>query len=327
MADVFDKARHVDLPGLAAHLGRHDGSGVTSPCCAGESVSTWQDDHDVWRWRCEGCSSGGTAIDFVAKERSLPPLRAARCIMAILAKAPTLALQQGARRVVDVDACASAVAAVLNAERLDGAVVDYLAGRGISPATTRRAFADGWLRTLPADPRAATEFLFKVIGRKVLDASGLLRKNGSVMVSKMPLVFVTADAGAMEFRPIEADGGPKAIQAGLAKTPIATRMSASTDHCVALGSGMEMLAYLELGLADDNDVLMGECGAGSWRETWATWLTTQSPAIVTATVAMTEGPEATRVHDGFVRAGMRTEIASPPGQGDWGVSLAMLCAA
>lgn len=326
MADVFDKARHVNLPDLAAHLGRHDGSGVTSPCCAGQSVSTWQDDHDVWRWRCDGCSSGGTAIDFVAKERSLPPLRAARCIMAILAKAPSLALPQAARRTVDTDACAAAVAAVLNAERLDGEVVDYLAGRGISHAVTRHAFAEGWLRTLPADPRAATEFLFKVIGRKALDASGLLRKNGSVMVSKMPLIFVTADAGAMEFRAIESDGGPKAIQAGLAKTPIATRVPANADRCIALGSGMEMLAYLELGLADANDVLMGECGAGSWRESWVAWLTAQSQLVTRATIAMTEGQEATRVHDGFVRAGMQTEVTPPPGQGDWGFSLSMLAA-
>lgn len=326
MNGVFEEAKCVDLPALAAYLGlRPSGGAIESPCCGGHRVSMTRDRGRPWRWRCEGCGSGGTAIDFVGRVRNLPPLRAARSVVATVRKHPELVLAVEAESSVDAGACAEVAAALVNMERLDAGVVAYLSDRGVSEAVVRDAFAEGWLRSLPhGDPERVSDLLVRAVGGLCLEAAGLLRLDGTVTIDRMPLVFVTADAAAAEFRRVDGTAGPKAIQVGVARTPIASPGSPTTTQCVVVGSGMEMLAYRELGLVGSDATLLGGCGPDSWRGTWVEWLAERRPLVNRVEVALKAGPELARVQAGFASAGLVARASAPPGDSDWGETLAVV---
>ncbi|MEY2152268.1 hypothetical protein AB7849_15290 [Rhodanobacter sp. 115] len=331
MFDVFSEAKAASLPSLVEYLGYRESGEFRSPCCKGHTVAITLGFDGVWKWRCTACRSGGTVVDFVAKARNLPPIKAARSVIATMTKRPDMRMIRSQQRTapVDSDACAEIARTIAARDVLDPEVEAYLVRRGVDASRIKRAFGEGWLRTLPCSPEAGERWLFDNVGRATLERAGVVR-SGMIPVARLPLVFLTADASACEFRAItEIRGTPKAIQVGRAMTPIASVGAGFVpQRVVMLASGMEMLAYSQAGSQEPTDVLIGECGADSMRGTWIAWLNDRFPAIDTAKISVREDRNIGRAEACFKVAGFRVELERLAATaGDWCDRLPSRCAA
>lgn len=325
MFDVFREAKAASLPSLVEYLGLRVDGEFRSPCCSGNIVTITLGFDGVWKWRCAGCKGGGTVVDFVAKARNLPPIKAARSVIATMTKRPDMRMIGSEHRVAQVDpeACAAIAYAIAARKDINPEVLAYLGQRGIGSSMVERAFHDGWLRTLPSSPEVAERWLVDVVGRSTLERAGVFRGD-MIPMARFPLVFLTADRSACEFRSmVDQRGAPKAIQVGRAMTPISAGAGGFVAQRVVLvASGMEMLAYLQAGEQKPVDLLIGECGADSMRGSWMAWLADHYPAINWAKVSVRADRSTARVEACFKVAGYTVELEHVPATvGDWGDSL------
>lgn len=281
-AETFAQARRADLPALwsaTGHSLKRSGYRLVSCYCpaCGESkredkVSLSKDD-GIWRWRCFACQQGGSTVDFVARIDSIDPLDAARKIVG--GTMPQQAVK-AAERVTDRTKTADpevseAFAASINAMRKHGlnpAVVNYLASRGIRPETARRAHSAGLLVTLPPDPEESAIWLEANVGKALMMKAGLWSKRWPAAAYR-PLIFAGPTSEVAEFRALKRqEDSAKAIQFGRQDHPLLLKPQGEVKRIITVEGGVDLLSLVDMG-EDENSLLVGLYGTGSWREAWA----------------------------------------------------------
>lgn len=282
-AEAFKRAREADLPSLWAATGKplaSSGSRLVSswcPCCGDGSrkdrVSVSKDD-GIWRWRCFGCQQGGTAVDFVARIESIDPIEAARRIVGgkvTVATQPVVHAEKAVRKTGSPEATAAFIASIdaMRKHGLNDVVVDYLASRGIRRETAQRAHAAGLLITLPATPEESAAWLEANVGKTRMAEAGLWSKRWPAAAFR-PLIFAGPTSEVAEFRSLGSDGdSPKAVQFGRQDYPLLLKpASGKIDRVIVVEGGVDLLSVVDMG-EDDNAMLVGLYGTGSWRESWA----------------------------------------------------------
>lgn len=236
----------------------------------------------VWRWKCFGCQQGGTAVDFVARVEGLDPIKAAHRIIEGLV--PASAAPQPAApedRKNSEDSTIKAFVDCIRAIRQHGVnpfVAQHLLGRGIRPETTERAFQAGLLATLPTNPETAAAWLDAKVGRSLMAAAGLWSKRWPAAAYR-PLIFVGPGMEVAEFRVLKTDdGAPKAIQFGRQNFPLVLRPSGEVRRVVIVEGGVDLLSMMDMG-EDQDTLLVGLYGTGSWRDAWAKRIAAKYPEV------------------------------------------------
>lgn len=290
-AEAFKRAREADLPSLWAATGKpllSSGSRLVSSWCpcpgCGEGsrkdrVSLSKED-GIWRWKCFACEQGGTAVDFVARLEGLDPIEAARRITGgNMAMKPVPAAAQAVRKPANPRAGEAFVECLqaMRKHRLDPVVLDYLGSRGIREATCRRAFDAGLLITLPPTPEEAAAWLEANVGRARMGEAGLWSKRWPAAAFR-PLIFAGPTSEVAEFRSLGGGGdSPKAVQFGRQDYPLLLKpISGEIERIIVVEGGVDLLSLVDMG-EDDNAMLVGLYGTGSWREGWAKKIVSKYP--------------------------------------------------
>lgn len=340
-AEAFKLAREADLPALWAasghDLGRSGGRLTSSyaPCCGEGSrkdrVSITKE-AGIWRWKCFACDQGGTAIDFVARRERIDPIEAARKIVG--GSLPTqdvpIAKKIESKPKGSPEVTAAFVKS-MNAMRkhgLDSLVVDYLGSRGIREETAKRAHASGLLITLPPTPQDAALWLEGKVGKALMKEAGLWSGRWPAAAYR-PLIFVGPTAEVAEFRSLGAEpGSPKAIQFGRQDYPLLFKPVGEVKRIVVVEGGVDLLSMIDMG-EDENSLLVGLYGTGSWRDSWAKKIAQKYAKAewAIATDADVDGEKcAIRISDQVEALGLKHRRWRPFVGKDWNDSLKAIAA-
>lgn len=335
-AEIFEKARQADLPAIWAATGhalQRSGYRLVSsyaPCC-GESKRkdkvSLSKEEGIWRWRCFGCQQGGTAVDFVARHERLDPMDAAKKIVGGMmpVKRINTATIPERKPTGDQEVRAAFVASMeaMRKHGLDPIVVQYLGSRGIREETARRAHEAGLLITLPATPEEAAIWLEAKVGKTLMGKAGLWTKRWPAAAFR-PLVFVGPTSEVAEFRSLGVqEGSPKAIQFGRQDYPLLFRPAGEVKRIVVVEGGVDLLSMIDMG-EDENSLLVGLYGTGSWRESWARRIVRKYPEAEwrIATDADNDGEKcAKRIAEHVNALGVRHRRWAPFVGKDWNDAL------
>lgn len=160
------------------------------------------------RWHCHSCDFDGDVIDAAEKyfnARSeyeaaamLSDLRhdtdTRRCPLPVLAKPKR-----------DQEAIKLVITKLLDAQTSDPdkVVVEYLESRGIRQELVEEAVQRKFLVTLPGNATKSLRFLLDLIGKDLLDESGIWKEGSQCpAIVYRPLAFVSADKRSIEFRQV-----------------------------------------------------------------------------------------------------------------------------
>jgi len=145
-------------------------------------------------------------------------------------------------------------------------VQEYLLGRGISLEVQQRAVDQGLLRSLPSTNATDNfQFLKGLCGVDQLEAAGLLTgEKRFAPASYRPLIFVSKDGQAMEFRLVreKTSAESKVIRYGL-MSPF--WFKSSQTRLLIVEGAMDLLSALEL---NGTSSIIGLPGASSWSIDW-----------------------------------------------------------
>lgn len=186
-------------------------------------------------------------------------------------------------------------------------VQEYLLERGISLKVQQRAVDQGLLRSLPSTNATDNfQFLKGLCGMDQLEAAGLLTGDKRFApASYRPLVFVSKDGQAMEFRLIRDRTAleSKVIRYGL-MSPF--WFEASQARLLIVEGAMDLLSALEL---NGTSSIMGLPGASSWSMDWfAPWA---GKKVVLALDSDKAGQDAVHGHTdqyGKCTAGLKSQL-------------------
>ncbi len=159
------------------------------------------------KWHCFACEDRGDVIDAASKFYGVSPAKAAMQ----LANAPepekrTRVVVPQERPVVrDQVAITQVIELLLKAQKApDGSCLEYLAKRGINKDVALAAVMKKMMITLPGDPNVALRYLLDVVGRELLEKSGIWKEGSKApAIVYRPLAFVSNDKQGIEFRLIK----------------------------------------------------------------------------------------------------------------------------
>lgn len=298
MTDLFEAARRaVELPELwrryglpltAKSNGRRYETGYT-PCCGQmnrpDAGSLYVDrNKDEWRWHCFHCGKGGSAIDLMVEMDSITHLQAAQRLVReaggyqviqqrepISAPTPKFTDAEKQRAVREI------VKIFLASKTNHETTLRYLTeDRGISRRTVDEALRRGLLRTLPRDPDEAASWLDLHVGKKLLEASGMLTRRRPAAAYR-PIVFIPPGGTCLEFRVADTQyTAPKALQYGNQTYPLVWMPIGKVKHVMPLEGGIDMLSVVDLGLTEDT-MILGMLGVGAWQDRWVDSIQSRYP--------------------------------------------------
>lgn len=344
--NLFEQARRLHLPSLWKAMGlklkMHGQKGQSGFCphCGpasqrDDATSLFQTAAGIWRWHCFRCGSHGTTIDLVALVEHCSAADAARKLATerslTAASAVPDVVSSTPRTRSDPEAVAMIVARLREYTRamLHRDVADYLERRGIRRATQAHMADHGLLLHLPADPRQADALLRTVVGTELLAAAGLIRDaahKGFTAAAFRPLVFVSHDERALEFRSISATArGPKALQYGDPFAPLMLYPSKRVSSIMLVEGGVDLMSawqmFTDQGRGQET-LFVGFFGASKWRMQWLDALHIQHPdaEFVIATDADKAGDEAATNIRKALPATARCRRLRPQ-HGDWNLDL------
>lgn len=256
--------------------------GGTSP----NALSVFVGNDGYWRWKCQSCGAGGTAIDWmIAVSGNMSALDAAKAAVGGLigaqAPAPAMTREAVAKNAEEAAEKTRAMGHVLQRLRglggyADEQVVAYLRSRAITGATVGIAGRAGILRTLPGEPYRAHRFLCDVLGdaehsgEAWLKLSGLMKPDAKMTaLAYRPLLFLGGTW--LEARIIHPPKGdePKSIRYGVTSTPLSIREGKPEDVTLVttVEGPIDFLSKIEMGL-NPGQVLVGIPGVQSWKAEW-----------------------------------------------------------
>lgn len=284
--------RHIGADNLRKNGAyRYEANSAHCPCCRREgtspnalSIFVGQDGN--WRWKCQSCGEGGTAIDWmIAVSGNNSVLEAAKEAVGgnIAAQIPMQGRVADIRAAVEADLeKARAMTHVLGRLRglagvAETKVVEYLRGRGITLSTIGAVARNGMLRMLPAEPYKAHRFMCDILandehsGEAWLKMSGLMKDDARfTALAYRPLLFIGSTW--LEARIIHAprDKEPKAIRYGSTSTPLSLREGTGEVNLITTVEGpIDFLSKIQLGLRS-GQIVVGIPGVTSWKPDWLT---------------------------------------------------------
>lgn len=218
------------------------------------------------KWHCFACEDKGDVIDAASKFFGMLPSEAAVHLVGDSLPAPVRrSAPVVSAPVIERDQAAinEVIARLFKAQKSpDEACVAYLASRGISKEIVEEAVARELIITLPGDPNNALKYLLDVVGRDLLERSGIWKKDSKApAIVYRPLAFVSSNKQGIEFRIIGASS------VAMAKTirygePSPWIWKGNEHHMVVEG-GVDMLSAVALG---SKRTIIGLPGAKNWSE-------------------------------------------------------------
>lgn len=156
------------------------------------------------KWHCFSCEERGDVIDAASLYFEVSPAEAAmRLAGDVPSTRPVKVKPVREPEVVrDQVAIAEVIERLLSAQKApDASCVDYLNSRGIKKEVIAAAVMRKLVVTLPGDPNVALRFLLDVVGRDLLEKSGIWKEGSKApAIVYRPLAFVSNDRQGIEFR-------------------------------------------------------------------------------------------------------------------------------
>lgn len=173
------------------------------PACGMSSESSVKVSVRNEKWHCFSCEKKGDVIDAAAAFFGISLLDAASQLSNDENQPRKQTAPKPAPLVVrNQDAINEVIENLLNAQTApDPSVVAYLQKRGIPEETVIEAISRKILITLPNDPTAALRYLLDVVGRELLEKSGIWKVDSKCpAIVYRPLGFVSANGRGIEFK-------------------------------------------------------------------------------------------------------------------------------
>ena len=234
------------------------------PVCGASSDASVKVSVRNEKWHCFSCEKKGDVIDAAAAFFGMSIAEAAAQLSnqdlqslpqrrVVAAPVPRIERNQGA-----IDEVIAKLLEVQGAP--DELVVRYLGSRAIPEVVCASAVERRVMLTLPGDPNLALRHLLDVVGRDVLVASGIWKKDSQCpAIVYRPLAFVSEDGHGIEFRLIGASSVAiaKAIRYGT-PSPCVWR---GNEHVMITEGFTDMLSAVVLG---SERTIYGIPGASNW---------------------------------------------------------------
>jgi len=252
------------------------------------ALSVFHGSDGNWRWKCQSCGEGGTAIDWmIAVSGNMSVLEAARAAVGNEAIAfPAAVAATPAAADVETEAEKEKTRALVHCiDRIRAnvgwgseKVLVYLRSRGISDASTAALARNGNLCTLPVEPYLAHRMLCEVLaneqhsGEAWLMKSGLMKEGARLTaLAYRPLLFLgTTWLEARIIRAPKDKDEPKGIRYGKQSTPLSFRNGNQPVAMITVVEGpIDLLSKIELGVKP-NQILVCVPGVVSWKPEWLT---------------------------------------------------------
>ena len=287
MNQEFSKAKSVYLPALAEKMGipiKPQGGGFGTgycPVCSPESntgnkVSMFVV-AGVWRWKCFACGiPPSSSIDLVALMKNIPAKEAVQLINGEHIETIPLKSAAPIPREIQETCFPEVVKKLLDYGRFNTAH-EYLKKRGIGSEIVDKAVARGLVRSLPADPYKANQFLYEKLGEKLMMQTGLLKEGKKwSAIAFRPVIFPQGQYGA-EFRLKDKpkNDEPKSIRYGRLITPW-WWAGKDVNKVLITEGAIDALSAVQMGW---NGHVMAIPGVTSWHEEWLGKIDAKFPGI------------------------------------------------
>lgn len=217
------------------------------------------------KWHCFACEDKGDVIDAASKFYGVSPAQAAMQLVNAPepVKQTRVAVTPERPVVRDQGAINEVIERLLKAQKSpDASCLEYLATRGIKKDVAVAAVLKKMMITLPGDPNVALRFLLDVVGRELLEKSGVWKEGSKApAIVYRPLGFVSNDKQGIEFRLIKASSVAmaKSIRYGLP-----SHWCWEGNEKVMIVEGfIDMLSALVMGTGR---TIIGLPGAKNWGE-------------------------------------------------------------
>lgn len=234
------------------------------PACGPSSEESVKVSVRVDKWRCFSCDKKGDIVDAAAlfwgrslldaalelaghPLSALPPPKVAGVCQ------PTVKRNQ--------DAVNEMITLLLNSKKtVSNGVLDYLASRFIGKSIVDKAASRNLLLGLPTDPDQCLRFLLDVVGRDLLIAAGVWKKDSRAPgIIYRPLIFISEDHRGAEFRRINPalQMSAKAIRYG-EPSPF---FWCGSENTMVVEGAIDLLSAIALG---SERSIIGLAGASNW---------------------------------------------------------------